>query len=139
MRKLIMILIFFGILILIFICYFFIGQVQPAKEIIWGINFSQKHAQLLNLDWKKTYSAFFEELKLKNLKLITHWDLIEPEKDNYHFEDLDWQIKKAEENKAKIILVIGLKTGRWPECHLPQWAKNLNERKRTKRENFKVN
>ncbi|MDP3053004.1 MAG: hypothetical protein Q8N22_03615, partial [bacterium] len=26
----------------------------------------------------------------------------------------------------KIILVIGMKTGRWPECHIPDWAKNLS-------------
>jgi len=31
----------------------------------------------------------------------------------------------AEERQVKVILVIGMKTPRWPECHRPEWAKNL--------------
>jgi len=112
----------FFIFLLLFIGYFFFGETKPAKEITWGVNFSQKHTQLLGLDWRKVYLAILDDLKVKNIKLITHWDLIEPERDNYYFEDLDWQIQEAEKREAKIILVIGIKTGRWPECHMPQWA-----------------
>jgi hypothetical protein len=60
-------------------------------------------------------------LKAKNLKIITHWDLMEPRENEFHFEDLDWQTREAEKRNAKIILVIGIKTGRWPECHTPKW------------------
>jgi hypothetical protein len=119
----------FGFLIFLsfFIFYLFVGKTKPAEKIEWGVVFSQKHAQLLGLDWKKTYLQILEDLKAKNLKIITHWDLIEPKNNQFNFEDLDWQIKKAKENKANLILVIGLKTGRWPECHLPDWAKNLSQ------------
>jgi hypothetical protein len=122
-----MILIILLVLILVFICYFFIGWSPQAEKIIWGVNFSQKHAENLGLDWKETYLAILEDLKVKNLKLITQWDLIEAEKDNFYFDDLDWQIDTAENRGVEILLVIGMKTGRWPECHLPEWAKNLNK------------
>jgi uncharacterized protein YfbU (UPF0304 family) len=69
--------------------------------------------------------ALLDDLKVKNIKILTHWDLIEPKKDEYFFEDLDWQVSEVEKRDGKIILVIGMKTGRWPECHIPQWAKNL--------------
>ena len=118
------------LLLLIFIfaifCYFFLGPSKPAEKITWGINFSQKHAQNLGLDWKETYLALLGDLGVKNLKIATYWDLIEPKEGEYNFNDLDWQIKEAEKREAKIILVIGMKTPRWPECHEPSWAQIQN-------------
>jgi len=117
----------FLILLLFFIGYFFVGKPPQAEKIIWGVNFSQKHTQNFGLNWQETYLALLDDLKVKNIKLITHWDLIEPREGEYNFNDLDWQIKTAEEKGVKILLVIGMKTGRWPECHIPNWAKNFSK------------
>jgi hypothetical protein len=117
------------IFLLVVIGFFFLGTPPQAEKITWGVNFSQKHAQNLGLNWKETYLALLADLEVKNIKLITHWDLIEPVENEYFFEDLDWQVEKVEEKGAKILLVIGMKTGRWPECHIPEWAKNLTEEK----------
>jgi len=122
----------FLILLLIFVCYFFIGIPPRAEEISWGVNFSQKHTKNLGLDWEETYLALLNDLETKRLKIAVHWDLIEPEKDKYFFDDLDWQIKEAEDHDAKILLVIGMKTPRWPECHIPEWAKNLSKQDQQK-------
>lgn len=122
----------FFIFLSVFISYFFIGQTKPAKEIIFGVNFSQKHAKNLGIDWKENYLALLEDLGVKNFKIAANWDLLEPEKDRYYFEDLDWQIKEAENKGAKILLVIGMKTPRWPECHIPEWAKNLSKSEQQK-------
>lgn len=125
----------FGLLIffLAIFCCFFIGQAPEQEKITWGISFSQKHAQDLGLDWKETYLALVDDLEVKNLRIITHWDLVEPEKDKYDFNDLDWQVKEAEKREIDIILVIGMKTPRWPECHIPYWAKDLNKKEREER------
>ena len=112
---------------LILAAYFFIGFPSLSEGIVFGVNFSQKHAKGLGLDWKETYLALLDDLKVKDIKLITHWDLIEPERGNFCFGDLDWQIEEAEKRNAKILLVIGMKTGRWPECHIPEWAKGLDK------------
>ncbi len=124
----------FGILflLLIFAGYLFIGKPPQAEKITWGVNFSQKHTQNLGLDWKKAYLALLDDLKVRNFKIATQWDLIEPEKDKFYFDDMDWQIREAENHDAKILLVIGMKTGRWPECHIPEWAKNLNKEEQQK-------
>ena len=66
-------------------------------------------------------------MNVKNIKLHTQWDWVEGKKDGYYFDDIDWQIKQAEQNNAKIIYVIGMKTGRWPECHVPSWTQNLTK------------
>jgi hypothetical protein len=125
----------FGVLIflLLFVSYLFIGNPPLAKEISWGVNFSQKHAELLGLNWQETYLALLDDLKVKNIKLISHWELIEPEKDRYYFNDLDWQVERAEEKGVGILLVIGMKNPRWPECHIPEWAKNLSKAEQQER------
>jgi len=56
------------------------------------------------------------------LRLVAYWQKIEPEQGKYSFEDLDWQIKEAEKRDIEVILVIGRKVSRWPECHIPEWA-----------------
>ena len=120
------------LLILLLVGFFFIGKPPRAEKITFGVNFSQKHSQNLGLDWKENYLALLDDLGVRNIKLLTHWDLIEPEKDEYIFEDLDWQIETAEGKGVNLILVIGLKTGRWPECHMPQWAQGLSKEEQQK-------
>ena len=120
-------LIVLAILLFISCCYLFIGQASQPEKINWGVNFSQKQAEALGLDWRETYSALIDDLGAKKIKIATHWDLLEPKKDEYIFEDLDQQIEKAEGSSAKILLAIGMKTPRWPECHIPEWAKPLEK------------
>jgi hypothetical protein len=123
------VLIIFFLLFLIF-AFFFLGKAKPAKEINWGVVFSQKHSQLMGLDWRENYLAILDDLKVKNLKLVAYWDLIEKEKGVYNFEDLDWQIEEAEKRDSNILLVFGRRVPRWPECHFPEWAENMEEKER---------
>ena len=113
------------ILLAIVFCYFFIGKAKEQKNITWGIDFSQMQAESLKLDWKQTYLAILDSLGAKNIKLHTQWDWIEGKKEKYFFNDIDWQISQAKQRNAKVIYVVGMKTGRWPECHIPDWANGL--------------
>lgn len=132
MPKLIkMLLIFLSVvifLLLIVFCYLFVGWAPVAKNMTWGVDFSQMQAESLKLNWKETYLALINDLGTKNIKLHTQWDWVEGKKDNYYFDDIDWQIKTAEKNNVKIIYVVGMKTGRWPECHMPTWASSLSQK-----------
>ncbi len=123
-------LLFLTILIAIFLLiagYFFVGSTKPAQNIEWGVVFSQKHAKYLGLDWQKTYLALLDDLKVKKVKIASYWDLIESQEDDYDFTDLDWQINEAQKRGVEILLVVGMKSPRWPECHIPGWAKNLGK------------
>lgn len=115
------------LIIMFLIIYFFVGTTNANEEIKWGVNFSKKQTEFLEIDSKETYLALIEDLGFKNIKISVHWDLIEKDKGVYDFEELDWQIKKAEENNVNIILAIGMKTPRWPECHLPIWVRNMSK------------
>ena len=116
------------LIILVLATAIFYLLVPPmAKKITYGVVFSQKHSTDMGLDWKQNYSALLDDLKVKNIKLAVHWDLIETGPGVYDFSDIDWQLEEAKIHNAKIMLAIGMKTPRWPECHIPGWAKGLNK------------
>src|SRR3989344_229314 len=99
----------------------------PQRNITWGVNFSQMQAENLKLDWRKVYLAILEDLGVKNIKLLTQWDWVEGQRGDYYFNDIDWQVRPAGIHNAKIIYVVGMKTGRWPECHVPSWADTISK------------
>ena len=94
---------------------------------IFGITFSANYAKSLGLDPKETYLAILNELNFKKLRLVAYWPEIQPEKNKFNFDDLDFQINEAEKRNKEIILAIGFRVPRWPECHIPDWAQNLNQ------------
>jgi hypothetical protein len=115
------------LIIAIIFYYFFIDKPKESENITWGIDFSQMQTETLKLNWKETFLAIINDLGAKKIKLHTQWDWVEGKKDDYYFDDIDWQIKQAEQNNVKIIYVLGIKTGRWPECHTPTWFENSSK------------
>ncbi len=114
-------------LIILFVVYFFVGFANKPKNMTWGVNFSVKQTEFLKLDSRETYSAILDDLGAKNVKISVYWDLIEKEKGVYDFSELDWQIAEAEKHNANVVLAIGMKVPRWPECHLPIWALDIDK------------
>lgn len=100
------------------------------KSITYGVTFSKPFAEQLGLDWRATYLAVLDELKVKKLRLPAYWNEIEKTEEEFSFEDLDWQIAQAKQRNVDVTLVLGQKQPRWPECHLPLWAQNKNARDR---------
>lgn len=128
MKKTILVIFFvFASIALFLVNYFFIAKAPLQKEIAWGVDFSQMQAEALGLNWKKTYSAILEDLRVKHIKLHTQWDFVEDKRGEYYFADTDWQVDEATKYHASVIYVVGMKTGRWPECHLPLWAEGLSK------------
>ena len=114
------------VLLFIGLVYMFTGKAAPSSDLVFGITFSQKFAEEMELDWQTAYLGILDGLNVKKLRLVAYWDKIEPEQGEYFFDDLDWQIAQAGEREADVILAIGRKLPRWPECHSPKWADELN-------------
>mgnify|MGYP001611620212 FL=1 len=106
--------------------------VNPSRSIAWGVTFSDKFSRDLDLDPKDNFRAIINDLKVDRMRLIAYWDSIGKERNSFDFSDLDWQIGEAQKRNIKIILTIGMKVPRWPECHLPDWAKTLSKEEREK-------
>jgi len=54
--------------------------------------------------------------------LVAHWLEVEPKEGQFDFTELDWQVAQAQERDVKIILAVGYRLPRWPECHQPEWV-----------------
>ncbi|MBI4778985.1 beta-galactosidase [Candidatus Falkowbacteria bacterium] len=116
--------IFFIVLVLILFFIFLLsrGRVYGQAELEYGVTFSKKQAEDLGLDWRKIYLSIFDDLGVKKIRLPAYWNEIEKEEGNYSWEGLDWQINQAGERQAEIILAVGARLPRWPECHFPDWT-----------------
>jgi hypothetical protein len=113
-----------GLLVLLLISPFIIAfslNVRPADKIDYGVTFSAPYATSLGYDWRKMYIDILDDLRVNNFRLVAYWNTIEPEEGKYDFSELEWQVDEARKRDAKVILSIGRKVPRWPECHDPEW------------------
>lgn len=96
----------------------------PDEKPNMGVTFSNRYAKDIDLDWKEVYIAMLDDLKVKKVRIVAYWDWIEKEDGIYDFEDLDWQVKEAEKRDVELVLAVGQKVPRWPECYVPKWIAN---------------
>lgn len=99
---------------------------QKNKPLTLGTTFIPDYASQLGLDPKSTFDALLS-INVRHFRLTSYWEDSESVKGSYNFDNLDWQFNKAKERNAKIILVLGLRQPRWPECHMPTWAASENK------------
>jgi hypothetical protein len=107
------------------VVYFFINRPKVQKEINYGVTFSKKYAEEMGMDWKYVYIKALDDLQVKNLRLTVYWDETEPQNDKFNFDDIKWQLEEAKMREARVILTMGRKVPRWPECFEPQWWKDI--------------
>lgn len=112
-------------LIFLFIGLYLLGLVYsdftPAKQVRWGVSFSSRYTKELGLDPKVTFQDILTNLKVKSIRLTAYWDEIEPKENQFDFTDLDYYVNQAAKYQAQVILVVGHKVPRWPECYYPTW------------------
>ena len=113
-------------LLVAFFVWFISGEgVKEPGKINWGVTFSPRQTEYLGLDSGKVYKALLDDMGVRNFRLMAPWYQVEPKPGQYDFSDVDWYIREAQKRDAKVILAIGRKLFRWPECHEPDWARKL--------------
>lgn len=106
-------------------------RIYESTELEYGLTFSDKQSRDLGLDWKVVFISMLDDLEVKKLRLSAYWDELQPNnKDVYNWDSLDWQIEQAEKRQAELVIVVGQKAPRWPECHIPDWALESSETER---------
>lgn len=95
---------------------------KSQKNMIYGVSFNTEYAYYLGLDPKKVFDKILADWNFKYIRLSAQWNLIEKTKGQYDWTDLDWLMNSAAARNAKVVLAIGNKTPRWPECHFPDWV-----------------
>lgn len=92
-----------------------------------GATFIQGNAETLHLDWKAAYREIINDLGIKHIRIPIFWDQIEPEPGKFQWKALDWQMAEAAKANAKVVLVVGHRVPRYPECYAPAWAQSFAE------------
>ncbi len=113
-------------MVIIFIVLALLSIREKPEEITYGSSFNALYARELGLDTKEVYRAILDDLGVRRLRLASHWTMVEPTRDQFDFSELDFQIEEAEARGAEIILGVGRRLPRWPECHVPEWAEALS-------------
>lgn len=111
---------------LVFLLWLVSLNAPKQKNSQYGVTFSPYQAESLGLDWHKIYSEMLTDLKVKRIRISAYWNKTQHGPTDYYFNDLDFQVKEAEKVGAKLVLSVGRKLPRWPECHDPEWAKELS-------------
>lgn len=117
-------------IVLTAILIFFLAQKPKPAEIIYGMSFNTLYAEELGLNWMETYDAILNDLQVRHLRLAAHWPMIEPTQGVYNFEEMDYQVKRAEEVGADVVFAVGRRLPRWPECHVPTWLEGMSKEER---------
>lgn len=117
----IILIIFLGILIFPFMLYLFLTP-NRKEGVSYGFNFSNKYAQELDQDWKKTFQEIVTAFPTKKYRLAVYWDEVQKTKDTYDYSNIKYQLDILEKYpESEVILVFGRKVIRYPECHEPKW------------------
>ena len=115
-------------LVALFLILYFTLKPKVQKDINYGVTFSNRYAEQMGLDWKEVYIETLDDLKIKNIRLVAYWDEIEREKDIYDYSNIRWQLEEAEKRNINVILSLGRKVPRYPECFEPQWWDDLSNK-----------
>lgn len=100
------------------------GFRKGVGGVEFGVTFSTVMARQLGLEPRGVFDAIVDDLGASRVRIPVYWNDVEPEEGKFEFGDYDYFIKKAEGAGAKLIIAVGRKLPRWPECYEPGWAQS---------------
>lgn len=109
----------FGVAFLFGISYF-----QGAGTVRFGATYSVKYARELGMDPWRTYREL-SAIGIRDWRIPVYWDIVEKRRGAFDFRLYDAILRDAERAGSRVILVVGRRVPRWPECHMPEWAERL--------------
>lgn len=107
------------------ICVLWVG-ISVKGPIRPGITFSQPYAESLGLDSQETLTALLDDLGIRHFRIPAYWKLIEETRGTYDWSALDAQLDAIAARKGTVVLALGARVPRWPECWAPAWVAQLS-------------
>ncbi|KKQ40883.1 MAG: hypothetical protein US58_C0011G0010 [Candidatus Magasanikbacteria bacterium GW2011_GWA2_37_8] len=121
LTPIILVLIFGGVLLII-------DKYTEKQKMVFGVSFNSEFATYLGFDPKQVFAWLLDDAKFKHVRLSAQWNEIEYTPGHYDFTVLDELMAEAQKRDVKVLLAVGQKTPRWPECHTPDWARQLSDK-----------
>ncbi|GMU25640.1 beta-galactosidase [Patescibacteria group bacterium] len=95
---------------------------QTSGSIRAGVTFSSVYAQELGINWRNTLAASLDDLGVRYFRIPVYWKVVQPEENRFDWATIDYQMDEIAMREGKVLLAIGAKLPRWPECWIPDWA-----------------
>lgn len=112
-----------GGIVLFLVGFLWIGLPNPPKRLeSTGVTFSVPYAEELGLNWREVLIAALDDLKIRTFRIPAYWSRTEPQKNQFTWLELDYQMDEIGARGGKVVLGVGAKLPRWPECWIPDWA-----------------
>ncbi len=99
---------------------------MPQVEPRWGVTFSTKYSRELGLNPETVFWEVVNDLNVRAIRLPVYWDEVNPQFDVWNWQPYDHLVEMADEKGVALTLAVGMKTPRWPECHVPEWAASIS-------------
>lgn len=99
----------------------------PDTPVNFGVTVSTLYSTELGLDWKDVYIQSLDDLGIRLFRIPVYWNEIEQEQGKIDLTNIQWILDEAQKRDAKVMLAIGQRVPRWPECHPPEWTKNMRQ------------
>lgn len=106
--------------------FFFVGS-APRVEPAWGMTLSTQYARFLGEDPVEVAQAMTDDLSPAVVRLPIYWNDVEKVPGVYDFSEFDGVMHVFADRQTPVILAVGYKVPRWPECHPPEWAKKTSD------------
>lgn len=103
-----------------------VAYLARPRIVDFGVTFSTIRAAQLDLDVGVVWAAILDDLGVKKIRLPLYWSEIERKSGELDWSQIDELLDGAGDRQAKVVLAIGLKAPRWPECFTPDWTQNLS-------------
>lgn len=132
MRKFIGTIVVLGVFGLGIFVYTRIQRLEQGTPA-YGVSFSKSYAEALGLDWREAYRAILDDLRAPAIRLPLYLNEVAREPEGFDFETYDWLVSEAAKRRATVILALGRKLPRGPECRIPEWVKKLSEKEQEER------
>lgn len=117
--------VFLCIILILFAVFFALSFRDNPEHIAYGVTFSKPYSDYLGLPSREVFISMLDDLRVRKLRLIAYWPEIEKTNGTFDFSDVDFEIREAQKRNADIILAVGRRLPRWPECHIPDWAEDM--------------
>lgn len=98
---------------------------QTPQKPQMGLSFSPRYTNQLGLDPRSTFTRVLTDLNVGSIRLPVYWDEVEGFPNDLNFSSVDYYLDQALTKNIQVILSLGYKQPRWPECFDPPWVKNL--------------
>lgn len=90
-----------------------------------GVTFSRTYTQELGLDPEEVLINILDDLQVRLFRIPAYWSLIEARPDVWTYDWLDNDLNNIADRGGTVTLAVGEKLPRWPECWIPEWARQM--------------